>query len=117
MGRVIMGHRELPNSSEKSRECLMTSGRTVGSESEIEALLSELEVLRRENEELRQFASEVHEVRDLPSEEVRALVRDYALGVPKDVPIFASDVAYDLCLDPDAVEEAMEDLCREGFLS
>ena len=75
------------------------------------------EVLRRENEELRQFVPEVHEARDLPFEEVRVLVREYALGVPKGVPIFASDVAYDLCLDPDAVEEAMEDLCREGFLS
>ena len=88
MGRVIMGNRELLNSGEEAKECLITLDRTVEPESEIEALLSELEVLRRENEELRQLASEVHEVRDLPSEEVRVLVREYALGVPKDVPIF-----------------------------
>ena len=112
-----MGNRELLNSGEEARECLITLDRTVEPESEIEALLLELEVLCRENEGLRQLASEVHEARDLPSEEVRVLVREYALGVPKDVPIFASDVAYDLCLNPAAVEEAMEDLCREGFLS
>ena len=112
-----MGNRATLNCGEEMGECLMTSDHTVESKSEIEALLSELEVLRRENEELRQFVPEVHEARDLPFEEVRVLVREYALGVPKGVPIFASDVAYDLCLDPDAVEEAMEDLCREGFLS
>ena len=53
MGRVIMGNRELLNSGEEAKECLITLDRTVEPESEIEALLSELEVLRRENEELR----------------------------------------------------------------
>ena len=52
MGRVIMGNRELLNSGEEAKECLITLDRTVEPESEIEALLSELEVLRRENEEL-----------------------------------------------------------------
>ena len=57
----------------------------------------------------------MHEARDLPKDLVKTLVKGYTMDIPEDEPIYPSDIAYRYCLDPDMVEEVMEELLEEGF--
>lgn len=54
--------------------------------------------------------------RMLPKEEIRDIVMDYVSSLPGSEPIHPSDIAYRFALDPDEVEEVMDDLVEEGFL-
>lgn len=57
----------------------------------------------------------MHEAMVLPKDTVKTLVKGYTMDVPEDEPIYPSDIAYRYNLDPDMVEEVMEELLEEGF--
>ncbi len=57
----------------------------------------------------------MHEARELPKDTVKTLVKGYTVDIPSDEPIYPSDIAYRYNLDPDMVEEVMEELLEEGF--
>lgn len=75
----------------------------------------ELERIKALIDDLTERVDTAHEARDLPKDMVKTLVKGYTLDIPEDEPIYPSDIAYRYNLDPDTVEEVMEELLEEGF--
>ena len=85
------------------------------SESDGSDLRVELDNLKITVNFLAEKIDTMHEARDLPKDLVKTLVKGYTMDIPEDEPIYPSDIAYRYCLDPDMVEEVMEELLEEGF--
>jgi len=75
----------------------------------------EIDELKRRVELLESQVADIHEVRDLPDEIIKSLIKSYSEPLPKDQAIYPSDIAFEYSLDPEKVEQIMDELVEEGY--
>lgn len=89
------------------------------SESLIEELRNEIRVLTATVAEMKmvmqQSNQEYYVVQDLPDNIILDIIKYHSRNIPKDQPLYPSDIAEKYKLDPEKVEELMDELVVEGF--